>query len=326
MLMVANPDVHPSPSCSLVCQHLYWDSLELPLDPALVSGSDRTRSINALTALSRVNRLFHAEARPYLYANISVALPASFETLVGTIGVLEPIKPISDLEDDRQGRKPSVVIPTYEERDGLLSPPASRETSRERGECDGSTAEGTMFNAAPDTACGPSSDFFMPISPSSAASQSISPQFAGVWREDNPGLLARSITFERFRSHGLRRTVREGSRQRFVTPSRLLQILRGTRTEGSLFPEDGRDVDGENLAVSGHSAGKLQAVGLTEYIDVCPFVSSIFNALTVPAVGAHTTCTRGNSAPGRHRLQRHAQPNVRVGKQRRGQSAARHST
>ena len=136
------------PALSLVCQHLYLDSLELPLDPALVSGSDRTRSINALTALSRVNRLFHAEARPHLYANISIALPASFETLVGTIGVLDAL-PVhgpcsadqSTIDDgggghseERAGRRPTVTIAAqYEERDGMLSPPASRETSRDRG-------------------------------------------------------------------------------------------------------------------------------------------------------------------------------------------------
>ena len=107
----------------------------------------------------------------------------------------------------------------------------------------------------------------MPVSASSASSQSITPQFASTWRENNPGLLARSVTFERFRSHGLRRTVREGSRQRFVTPIRLLQILQGTRGAGALERRDDQDKVGPD-SISSKPAGKLKAVGLTEYIDV----------------------------------------------------------
>ena len=115
----------------------------------------------------------------------------------------------------------------------------------------------------------------MPISASSASSQSIVPQTAGQWREDNPGLLTQTITFERFRSHGLRRTLREGSRQRFVTPIRLLQILRGTRLAGPLEVSGEYPTSHDQPCSAGKPSGKLTAIGLTEYIDVGPTLPSI---------------------------------------------------
>ena len=111
----------------------------------------------------------------------------------------------------------------------------------------------------------------MHVSVAEASSRAITRQSAHPWRPDNPGLHTQSITFERFRSHGLSRTIREGSRERFVTPERLLQILRGTRLEGDIT----------DSAVSPTSKqddmckGNLAAVGMTEYIDVSPVMSGL---------------------------------------------------
>lgn len=114
----------------------------------------------------------------------------------------------------------------------------------------------------------------MPVSVTHASTQSAVTHFATEWRRSNPGLQIQSLTFEKFRSHGLRRTVKESSRQRFVTSDRLLQILRGTRGPGNLLLEDERD-DG-NAVLPPLALGKLEAVGLTEYIDVsqtCTFIT-----------------------------------------------------
>ena len=116
----------------------------------------------------------------------------------------------------------------------------------------------------------PPPDFFMPLCASPNSLSSLPPsatqaQFATPWRESNPAFHTESITFERFRAHGLRRTVKEGSRQRFVTPVRVLQILRGTRAQGEL--REGR-IASRNHDVETRTIGKLKAVGLTEYIDV----------------------------------------------------------
>lgn len=107
----------------------------------------------------------------------------------------------------------------------------------------------------------------MPVSMTDASTRSASTQFATLWRSENPGLHITSLTFEKFRSHGLRRTVKESSRQRFVTSDRLLQILRGTRGPGSLITRLEQD-EHENAALPPLAVGRLSALGLTEYIDV----------------------------------------------------------
>ena len=52
--------------------------------------------------------------------------------------------------------------------------------------------------------------------------------------EENPGFLIENISFSRFRTAGMRRSVKEGSQARFVTSERLLHLLRGTRVPGDL--------------------------------------------------------------------------------------------
>lgn len=132
-------------SHSLVCSYAYRDALQDSLDPPLVTGRVRSAGTAALHSLIRVNRLFHAEALPFLYADVSIGLPASFEAFLGTVGVLQEDENEDDhgggdggghtLDPlDRPGRPSRTSPPLFEERAGLLTPPASRETSRDRGE------------------------------------------------------------------------------------------------------------------------------------------------------------------------------------------------
>jgi hypothetical protein len=211
-----------------------------------------------------VNRLFHAAALPYLYADVAIGLPSSFEAFLSTVGVLQPDEDISNIDDDndRPGRQRRLSS-----HHPLLTPPDSRETSRDRGRRSStrSYTVSSQFNA--NSLDCPPTDFFMPVSPTDASSRSAgaSTQFATPWRIDNPGMYMHSLTFEKFRSHGLRRTVKESSRQRFVTSERILQILRGTRGPGSLLEGQEEEGAGSNLPlITGH----LSALGLTEYIDV----------------------------------------------------------
>lgn len=142
---IAHP--HYVPTHSLVCSYVYRESLQDALDPPLITGRFRQSAVATLHALSRVNRLFHAEALPFLYADVSIGLPASFEGFLGTVGVIEDddddhgggdgplpaaaVAALGDAASDRTGRTSSV--PLFEVREGLLTPPASRETSRDRG-------------------------------------------------------------------------------------------------------------------------------------------------------------------------------------------------
>lgn len=54
---------------------------------------------------------------------------------------------------------------------------------------------------------------------------------------ENPGLLIRQLSFEKFRTAGMRRTMGEGSNERFITPARLLKLLQGTRRPGTLVDD-----------------------------------------------------------------------------------------
>ena len=143
------------------------------LDPPLVLGQSRSCATTSLHHLALVNRLFHAEVTPYLYRDISIGIPASFEGLLHTIGVLDDAEstemvvqePRTSVEPVRQGRRISnamtlaaananaagaaIITTTFEERQGLLTPPASREPSRDRDrDSDEGEGEGEGEDAA----------------------------------------------------------------------------------------------------------------------------------------------------------------------------------
>lgn len=201
--------------------------------------------------------MFRVEATPYLYRDISIPLPASFQTLIGTIGVLQGREGRRNDDGERSGRRI-----TYEEKEGLLTPPASRETSCERKE--GVARSCMSIGHTSDSLKGFDSTTFMPVAITEAFSQTATTHEARPWRTDNLGLHTKSITFERFRSHGLSRTGREGSRQRFVTPERLLQLLRSTRLPAYL-----QDLEANgNRTYTAKQYGSLEAIGLSEYVDV----------------------------------------------------------
>ncbi|BGP42401.1 hypothetical protein JCM10450v2_006495 [Rhodotorula kratochvilovae] len=105
---------------------------------------------------------------------------------------------------------------------------------------------------------------------------------------ESPLLFTRSISFARFRTAGMKRTLRQGSNERFVTPQRLLTILSGTRyprqklatsakreveddddDEDSLWSESEAESESET-PVGGRRkklAGQLCQVGFSEYMD-----------------------------------------------------------
>ncbi|KAA1084117.1 hypothetical protein PGT21_017968 [Puccinia graminis f. sp. tritici] len=87
----------------------------------------------------------------------------------------------------------------------------------------------------------------------------------------NPAPYITSVSFSKYRSHGMRRSVAEGHQIRFVTPERLCRLLRSTRSRYSGLPEKNHDeITGSNRASEGHlllRKGKLEAVGFSEYMD-----------------------------------------------------------
>lgn len=105
---------------------------------------------------------------------------------------------------------------------------------------------------------------------------------------DSPLLYTKSLSFSKFRTAGLRRSVRQGSHERFVTPHRLLTLLRGTRIgkEVLLYPgshedeeesvatdtetndsDDDDNVDNDEDDDGMRVRGRLESVGFTEFMD-----------------------------------------------------------
>lgn len=62
--------------------------------------------------------------------------------------------------------------------------------------------------------------------PRAATAQQVLPTLDPA---ESPLLFTRAISFARFRTAGMKRTLRQGSNERFVTPQRLLTLLQGTR-------------------------------------------------------------------------------------------------
>ncbi|KAI7960159.1 hypothetical protein MJO29_005227 [Puccinia striiformis f. sp. tritici] len=87
----------------------------------------------------------------------------------------------------------------------------------------------------------------------------------------NPAPYITSVSFSKYRSHGMRRSVAEGHQVRFVTPERLCRLLRSTRSRYSGLPDmDPNDYTETNPAYERNlllRKGKLEAVGFSEYMD-----------------------------------------------------------
>jgi hypothetical protein len=199
--------------------------------------------------LSLVSRVWYAETRPYLWSIVKVGMPASFEKILSIIGTSD-----DGVEEITRATR----------RELCLSPPASRDASpvdRSRGR----RAEVNPSLSSVVWARSASVESRRDLlkrgdSPGSIGSMSI--LHPEPFDERNPGLLISYLSFSRFRTHGMRRSVREGSQHRFVTPARMLRMLRGTRAPGSLVEGEGVEFQEE-----WDIRGRLAAVGLTEYMD-----------------------------------------------------------
>ncbi|KAJ8292631.1 hypothetical protein OF846_004393 [Rhodotorula toruloides] len=105
---------------------------------------------------------------------------------------------------------------------------------------------------------------------------------------DSPLLFTRAISFARFRTAGMKRTLRQGSHERFVTPHRLVTLLKGTRYPRDklvkpVVNKDEEDEEDEEERWSSSAdesegetpggkkkkkvAGQLCQVGFSEYMD-----------------------------------------------------------
>lgn len=183
-------------------------------------------------------------AQPYLYRHVRIEAPRAFESLLETIAETE------FEEEERTGRRPTQ--PTY----GVLTPPRSRTSSRSptrarqgdrypsiddainRLRVVDSRDSGSDMSAS--AFCSKAKAYPRPGRTSSAGSRAV------VRPSDRlPGLWIERLTFSSFRTIGMRRTIREGSQQRFVTTNRVLRLLQGTRGIGILSTDGSSTLDAE---------------------------------------------------------------------------------
>lgn len=104
-----------------------------------------------------------------------------------------------------------------------------------------------------------------PLSPPSSVSPHLSVNLQQP--SDSPLLLTRSISFARFRTAGMSRSGQQGSRERFVTPGRLLALMQATRASTAELGRPGYATLADAEEEDYHQKGVLEAVGFTEFMD-----------------------------------------------------------
>jgi hypothetical protein len=245
------PDPNPDPYLDLVSppSGAGGKSSQTPI-LSLAHPSERAHVVYAKLCL--INRLWYAETRPYLWAIVKIGMPASFEKVLTRIGTSD-----DGVEE----------ITRASRRELRLSPPASRDASPiDRGRRTEAHQSLSSIVWARSASIESTRGFDRARSLSrrddSPSSDSLSILHPEPFDESNPGLLISYLSFSRFRTHGMRRSVRESSQHRFVTAARMLRLLRGTRAPGSLVEGSGVEFQEE-----WDVRGRLAAVGLTEYMD-----------------------------------------------------------
>lgn len=194
--------------------------------------------LHNLCNVSLVSKDWHDASAPYLWSTLRIGFPRSFEQLLEIIGGPQE-------ERDRLARILS--------NSGLITPPASRDVSRTR-----EVSRTRSMSRGRER-------FLSPVRLDSPGSEASSFDWGLMEPSDN-GLLIRQLSFADFRTAGLGRTGRQGSRERFVTPSRVLHLMRGTRALREYAIESALE-HLEDIAPEGIPEGKLTQLGLTEYMD-----------------------------------------------------------
>ncbi|KAI5476339.1 hypothetical protein MNV49_007852 [Pseudohyphozyma bogoriensis] len=180
-------------------------------------------------ALSLVDRNWGAEGIRWLWRDVGFGMPGGFQNVLRTV------------EDYNRGYL--IVWPERSERDAGESGWSIRS-----GSSDGTGAEIVMSP--------------LEMKGIGAVLDELPPTIA-LDPLDSPLLQTYLLTFSRFRSAGLNRSIRQSSHERFVTPARLLTMIRGTRSAGILLLPGMEDmVDEEDIR-----KGRLEMLGFTEFMD-----------------------------------------------------------
>ncbi|KAG8905548.1 hypothetical protein FRB99_008747 [Tulasnella sp. 403] len=226
----AIPDALPS------LDPVLFSSSQIPsaLPSALpASGWSEPASRHTLASLCLVSRAWYVAAKPYLWRHVEVRLPRTWLAFVDEVAAIDSEEAADALVDASVQQAASVALAAKDSCDPdcanllqlsilqqlsnvphnsippeLLSPPASREPSPARLRAR-SPGRWRFLRAV------------------SAAMQSLDPNVYVPTPDDpHPGRHVRHLDFNHFRTIGMRRSVEEGVRSRFVTSDRLERVLK----------------------------------------------------------------------------------------------------
>ncbi|GAA5984869.1 hypothetical protein JCM10908_002430 [Rhodotorula pacifica] len=325
----------PPEIVALIVHHLYYDYVPLPhpfpnpdpfisLEPPSstypaphLAPSLDAQAKELLAGLCLVDKTWSAEATRALWRRVSFGMPRAFESVLRTIeeysGGQRVARPLRSDHSRRSGSTDS---------EGSPSSSGLGRRASQRGGGGGSSLGLTMTATAdlPDAPAAPPAPVHVAQtwadSPTPRLAKAVEPaktdpaqDYFGAGAHppqllptldpaESPLLFTRAISFARFRTAGMKRTLRQGSNERFVTPQRLLTLLQGTRyprkklakpitatkkgaaaeelsseesEEDESLDSSTEDEDGVGVRTAGgkkkKDAGQLCQVGFTEYMD-----------------------------------------------------------
>ncbi|GAA6007303.1 hypothetical protein JCM10207_001578 [Rhodosporidiobolus poonsookiae] len=266
-----NPGDLPPEIIALIIHHLFYGYLPYPApfpqpdpylrllppqthlffpEPARLAPPPDAQAKETLAALALVDKTWNAEATRALWRRVSFGMPRAFESVLRTIeeysGGRRVRRPLgSDLRspgasvDEGSGLGRSLGLSF-----GSVEVDASGK--KERGEyVERWRREGSEGIAVADV-LGEPVNIDGGQSLSSAFSSLPQATLPRVNPRESPLLFTRSLSFARFRTAGMKRSIRSGKEERFVTPQRLLALLKGTRypKRGLKFPVEKEEDEG----------------------------------------------------------------------------------
>ncbi|GAA5933817.1 hypothetical protein JCM10213_008602 [Rhodosporidiobolus nylandii] len=242
------PSAYPNPDPYL---HLLPPSTSLffPLPARLAPPLD-AQAKETLAAAALVDKMWNAEATRALWRRVSFGMPRAFESVLRTIEEYGGGRRVkrglrSDLAAARSGSAGEGVglgmgmglgmeLEPQLKSGGFGASGKGAYVERWRREgSEGFAVEKVLESPVEIEAANPlSSALLPPPVPLPSTFPSISSAPSNLPRlnpRDSPLLFTRSISFARFRTAGMKRSIRSGKEERFVTPERVLTLLRGTR-------------------------------------------------------------------------------------------------
>ena len=238
---------------------------------------------HALLPLCLVNKVWNEEATKCLWRSVGFGMPKGFEGLLRTVGEYEgTVEVTPDAQLSLARLKLGRPMPLAAIGDGEDVKMASSSESSVVLQRVGTSLVLSCARA------------LAPNKPAADRSTRADPPTLHLVSSHSPLLYTHTISFSRFRTAGLRRSVSQGSQERFVTPERLLRLLVGSRwgVDRLLRPGDAAEakVDEEGVV-----RGRLEGVGFTEFMGAPAFpfqpgstVCSVHNptdsAITLPVL------------------------------------------